>query len=57
MCQLNSNNRVQTLPLFTTLNIWKLKVTSGDNMVSIKFIIVFQQTPSAAAQRYLTLCF
>lgn len=26
------------------LNIWKLKSTAKDNMVSIKFIIVFQQT-------------
>lgn len=26
------------------LSIWKLKSTAKDNMVSIKFIIVFQQT-------------
>lgn len=44
MCQLNSNNKIQTLSLFTKLNIWKLKVTARDNMVSIKFIIMFQQT-------------
>lgn len=44
MCQLNSNNKIQTLSLFTTLNIWKLKVTARDNIVSMKFIIMFQET-------------
>lgn len=30
--------------IFTTLNIWKLKVTARDNTYSIKLLIVFQQT-------------
>lgn len=52
MCQLNSNNWVQTLPLFTMLNIWKFKVTFRDNVLSIKFIIVFRQAASAAELPY-----